>query len=140
MLDFIAGIANVFTIVASGIAIYLFIWKRHTIATAFKVLLTYSFQLTLSELKSKMERLNDLNADEPTHSPAVINVLNDIVGQLRGNKVLRNQCEEVLANLTAIVKNPKKLSEPNKRLLVSELRERLRGISIKNFDDLLGGI
>lgn len=46
-------IANIFTIIASGIAIWLFFTKSNEIKTAFKLLLNWSFQLTLTDLKSK---------------------------------------------------------------------------------------
>lgn len=133
-------IANVFTIAASGIAIYIVIFKRETISTVFKVLLNYSSQLTLSELKAKLERLNDLSADDSTQAQEVINILNEIVGQIRGNKRLRSQFPEILSKLQSLAENPRKLTEPRKRSLVSELRESLRHIDLENYDSLMGGV
>ena len=69
-------LSNVFTIVASAIAIYLFIFKRGAIASAFKVLLNYSSHITLTELRSKLDRLNDLNADEASDKEEIVNIFN----------------------------------------------------------------
>jgi len=134
----VSFIANVFTIAASAIAVYIFIFKRETISTVFRVLLNYSSQLTLSELKAKMERLNDLSVNEPTQVDEVINILNEIVGQIRGNKRLRVWCAEILSKLQTLAENPKKLTEPRKRSLVSELRESLRHIDFEDYDRLIG--
>lgn len=58
-------IANLLTILASGIAIWLFFTKASEIKTAFRLLLNWSFQLTLTDLKSKIERLNEYSAKKP---------------------------------------------------------------------------
>jgi hypothetical protein len=60
--------SNVFTILASGIAIYIFFSKRKSISSIFDLLVNYTFQLTLSELKEKIERLNEYNAKDPEQS------------------------------------------------------------------------
>ncbi len=84
--DIVAFIANVLTSVASGIAVYLFMTKREYISSIFKVLLSYSTQLTLSELKEKLDSLAELHC--PGDVDEVVNVLHDISGQLRGNPKL----------------------------------------------------
>ena len=132
-------LADVFTILASSIAIYLFLFKRQAISSAFKVLANYSLQITFSELNKKIDEINDLNIGEQTDMAEIVNLLNDIVGQIRGNKILRKQCSEILARIEIAVGNTKRLNEQRKRSLVSELRESLRHISIENFDDLIGG-
>jgi hypothetical protein len=130
--------ANVFTILAAGIAIYVFIAKREVLSSALRVLLNFSFQITLVELKSKLERLNDLSADDPNEINDVINILNEIVGQIRGSKILSKQLKEVISKVTEIAENRRRLSEPKKRALISELRERLRNIDVENYADLIG--
>lgn len=132
-------VANLLTIVASGIAIYLFVAKRDVISSAFKTLLNYAHQVTLTELNAKLEKLNDLNADESSQKAAVVNVLNDIVGQINGNKRLKVQCSDVLKKAAQWAENPRRLTEPRKRSLVSELRETLKHVVVKNFDELAGG-
>lgn len=137
--DGIEVTAYVFTIIASGIAIYLFLFKSERISKALRALTNYSYQLSLSELKAKLDRLNDLNVNEPTDIDEVINILSEIVGQIRGNRKLKKYFSELLEKISSYVENPKKLIEPKKRSIVSELRENLRHIDIESIDELIGG-
>jgi DNA-binding FrmR family transcriptional regulator len=129
-------ITSIFTIGASGIAIYLFIFKQRPIKSLFKLLISYSFQISQQELKEKLEHLNDLNASDDTQKEEVINILNDIEGQIRGNSILLENCKEILKKITRLNNNTKELCEPKKRSLVSELRENLRNIEIKSYEDI----
>lgn len=49
----ISVLSDLFAIVAASIAIWLFFTKSNEIKTAFNLLLNWSFQLTLTDLKSK---------------------------------------------------------------------------------------
>ena len=129
--DTISLAANILTIVASSVAIYLFFVKGKEIQSAFHLLLNWSFQLTLTDLKTKLERLNEYKANEPTEVEEIRNILHEIAGQIRGNRRL------LLAapNLATRVENlaiSKTLSEPRKRSMVSELRETLRNIEVNS--------
>jgi hypothetical protein len=75
VLNALEGLANLFSIAASALALYLFFVKRSEIAAAFRLLLSFSFQTSLAELKEKLERLNEYNANEPTHVPEIRNIL-----------------------------------------------------------------
>lgn len=57
-IDLLAAAANIFTILASSLAIGIWYRNRDKISSALKLLLNFSFQLTLGELKEKLERLN----------------------------------------------------------------------------------
>ncbi|MFH1226726.1 MAG: hypothetical protein V1701_02330 [Planctomycetota bacterium] len=135
----VSSISDIFTIIASGLAILVLILKWETITTAFKALLYYSSQITLHELKTKIERLNDLNIDDPSQKEKAINIFNEIVGQIRGNEKLKKHCSNILKRLSAYAENPAKLTEPRKRGLISELREKLRYLDVVDFDNLIGG-
>lgn len=133
-------IANVLTAFASGIAIYLFIFKRKTISSIFKILINYSFQIILSELKIKLERLHDLDAASNDNVDKVLNLLSEIVGQIRGNQKLKIRCSDILDKLEFFTDNPKNiLTESKKRNLVSELKEIIRHVDLENIDELVGG-
>jgi hypothetical protein len=112
--------------------------KRKSISSVFHILLNYSYQLTLSELKEKLEKLNDYNAKDNEQSEQIIYILNDIIGQIRGNVKLKKHFSEILESIENLVSDKRKLTEPRKRALVSELRERIRHLNIKNIDDLVG--
>jgi hypothetical protein len=138
LISYISLISNVFTICASGIAIYLFVAKRKSISSIFHPLINYTYQLTLSEIKEKLEKLNDYNAKDPEQNEQIVNILNEIIGQIRGNEKLKNHFSELLITIENLVSDKRRLTEPRKRAVVSELRERLRHLNVKNIDDLVG--
>lgn len=138
LIKILAIVSNAFTIFASAIAIYLFLFKKETVSRLFRLLLNYSYQLTFSELRAKLDRLNDLRVSEPTDMEEIINLFNEIVGQLRGNKKLGSQCSGCLRKLSGYADHPTTLTEPKKRSIVWELRESLRHIELKSFNELIG--
>jgi hypothetical protein len=139
MASIISFISNLFTIVASGIAIYLFFFKRNSISSVFRLLLNYSFQITLTELKTKLEQLNDLNTNDAADKGEIINKFSELAGQINGNKLLLKNCGEISRKLLRYAGNPSKLTEPIKRSLISELREKIRGIDVQNYDEIIRG-
>jgi hypothetical protein len=132
-------LAELGTIIASGIALYLFLAKRSAVASVFKLLLGYANQLTLSELKSKLDRLNDLNADEEGQSRKVIIILHEIIGHIRGSRLLKRKCADILVKAEKLARRSRPIDEARKRAFVSELRGALSDVSIDNIDDLTGG-
>lgn len=104
----------------------------------FGLLINYTYQLSLSEIKEKLEKLNDYNAKDSEQNEIIVNILNEIVGQIRGNDKLKVHFSEILETLEGLLSDRRKLTEPRKRAIVSELRERLRHLNIKNIDDLVG--
>ena len=81
----IEAVANVFTIFASILAAYVFFANRKKLSVAIQMLINYSFQTTLTELKEKLERLNEYNANEPADHQEIRNILHEIAGQIKGN-------------------------------------------------------
>ncbi|MCK4225042.1 MAG: hypothetical protein KAX39_07660 [candidate division Zixibacteria bacterium] len=134
----VSMLANVLTIVASGIAIYLFVTKRKTVSLAFRALINYSSQMTLSELKAKLDRLNELTADDPQQAQEVRNILGDVTGQIQGNPKLSREFLDVLKKAAKLADGRVDLTEQRKRALVSELRERLRHANIEGLHILMG--
>lgn len=126
----VAFFANIAEIGAGAIAIYLFFWKGKYISAAINALLSYSMQLTLTELTRKLDDLNDLNKDDPADRAEVLNVLNDIAGQLHGNPRLTIQFADIIEKINQATVAKKALTQPAKRRMVSEIRERLRQVSI----------
>ena len=135
----VALISNILTIVVSAIAIYIFWTKRKTISFILHLLMNYSYQLSLSELKEKLEKLNDYNANSAEQCDIIVNILNEIIGQIRGNDKLRKHFSELLERIEKLASDKRKLTEPRKRAIVSELRERLRNLNVNNIDDMIGG-
>lgn len=121
--------SNLTSTLAASIAIYVFLFKRNELRNAFSLLMNWSFQLTLNDLRSKLERLNEYNANEPTEVEAIKNILHEVAGQIRGNSKLMKAFPNI-ADKFETLSNSKKLSEPAKRSIISELRESLRNIEI----------
>lgn len=138
IIKWVSLISNIFTVFASGIAIYLFLFKRKTISSVFNLLINYTYQLSLSEVKEKIERLNEYNAKDPEQSDKIVNIFNEIIGQIRGNKRLKAHFSELLVTIEVLVSDKRKLTEPRKRAAVSELRERLRHLNVQSIDNLVG--
>lgn len=137
-MKWIALFSNIFTVVASGIAIFLFITKRESIASVFDLLINYTYQLSLSEVKEKLEKLNEYNAKDTEDNEKIINILNEIIGQIKGNEKLKSHFSELLKDIDGFALGRKKLTEAKKRAIVSELRERLRHLNVRNIDKLVG--
>lgn len=138
LVNVISFFSNLFTIIASGIAIYVFFWKKAEIASIFNLLINYTYQLSLSEIKEKIERLNEYNAKNTEECEQVVNILNEIVGQIRGNARLKAHFSDMLQSIESLAAGRIKLTEPRKRALISELRERLRHLNVKSIDLLVG--
>jgi hypothetical protein len=134
IIDFWANLlANLLTILASSIAILIYFNNRDKLASALKSIINYSNQITLAELKYKIERLNDYNSSIPEQNDEVVNIFHEIEGQILGNKYLKSQLVDQLAKLSVYTNKNKPISEPKKRSLVSELRESVRTLDASNF-------
>lgn len=131
--DGISVAANIFTIVASAIAIFLFIAKREELSAALSLLLNWSYQTTLSDIIGKLDRLHEYNANEPTDRPEIQNIIHEIAGQFRGNPKLFTAAPALPDRLEAFASG-KKLTEPNKRSVVAEVREIIRNLQVANVD------
>ena len=129
--------ANLLTIIASSIAIYVFIKSKDKIASALNALINYSIQLTLSDLKYRVERLNDYTMADKEQQKEVINILHEIEGQINGSKILGDVLKGQLVKISNFTNNPKALTEPNKRSLVAELREKIRHIDVSNYQNII---
>jgi hypothetical protein len=134
----ISLLADFSTIIASGIAIYLFFFKGKYILTVFNVLVNYTTQLTLAELKEKLDVLNDLKVTREEDREEIINVMHDITGQLRGNPKLTPHFSELMRKIEKITMTKGKLTEHWKRSIVSEIREKIRHIGIMSIEEISG--
>lgn len=137
-MKWVSLVSNISTILASGLAIYIFITKRKEISSAFELLINHTYQLSLSEVKEKIERLNEYNAKDSDQCENIVNIFNEIIGQMRGNDKLRHHFAKLLITMESMASDKRRLTEPKKRALVSELRERLRHLNIKSIDHLVG--
>ena len=131
---FISAILGAF---AAGIAVYLFLFKRKPIMSIFRLLINYSMNLSLTELKTKLEKLNEFNPSDSQQREDMLNIFHEIIGQIQGNSVLKEKCDTILSKIKNFVNIPKLISETRKRSLVSELRENLRNIELDTYDSII---
>lgn len=128
-LDFLGGIANFATVFVATVALIAYFRNREKISYAIKILFNFSFQLTLGELKEKLERLNEYNAGNAEHLSEIRNILHEIAGQWRGNHRLFKADGNLPHRLESFAAS-KRMNEPTKRALVSEIREILRNLQV----------
>lgn len=129
--DGISAIANILTIIASTIAIFVFFKNRKDIATAIATLVNWSYQTTLADIIGKLDRISEYNANEPSEIGEIRNILHEIAGQFRGNPKLLNAAPKMPDRLESLAAG-KKLTEPNKRSIVAEVREVIRNIKLES--------
>lgn len=108
-----------------------FFTKSNQIKTAFNLLLNWSFQLTLTDLKSKIERLNEYSAKKPEELDEIRNILHEIAGQMRGNEQILSTSNSLINKIEKLASS-KNLTEPLKRSIISEIREVLRNMQINS--------
>lgn len=77
-------------------------------------------------MTSKLDRLNDLNANDDEQKKSVINILNEIKGQIKGNSNLKQQFSEILIDIEPYCTQKITITEPMKRGIVSQIREKVR--------------
>ena len=135
LLEIFPLISNIVTTAASAIAIYVYFKNRGKISFAVQLLLNHSFQTTISELKEKLERLNEYNANELEHHTEIRSILHEIAGQIRGNRRLIDSLPDLPAKIEKVAQH-KKLTEPMRRSIVSEVREQLRTCQINMLNNV----
>lgn len=135
--DIVAFFANALTTITAAIAIWVFFRKGKEISAAFKLLVNFSFQTTLTDLRGKLDRLNEYSANEPADHPEIRNILQELAGQVRGNKRLRQSAPDLASRLEAFATRPR-LAEPAKRAMVAEMREILRNIQVNSIENNIG--
>ena len=94
----------VLSIGASGIVVYLYIRNKKYVSSINRDLINYTFRTTIKELEIKIDKLNNLNANDDTDRKDVINILNEIEGQMRGNQILNINCTEIINRLSKLAK------------------------------------
>lgn len=131
--DIISFVANCLTTMTALIAVWVFFRKGKEISAAFNLLVNFSFQTTLTDLRGKLDRLNEYTANEPGDLPEIRNILQELAGQVRGNKRLRQSAPELATRLENFATRGR-LAEPAKRAMVAEVREILRNIQVNSME------
>lgn len=134
--DIVAFFANTLTIGLGCLTLYLFIAKRKEIATAFNLFMNFSYQTTLAELRWKLDKLNEYRVTEPTHIEEIRSLIHDVAGQIRGNRKINDADPELAKALEKFADG--NMTEPKKRSVISNVREKIKNLGIDNFEDIMG--
>jgi hypothetical protein len=86
----------------------------------------------------KLDQLNDLNCDDTDEVIEARCVVGEIAGQLRGRPALKDQFADIMKKLNSLSEGRIELTNPRKRALVSELREKLKCADLVNYKQLAG--
>jgi hypothetical protein len=131
-------LADIGTIAASGIAIWLFITKQSELRALVRAVTNFVQQSSFAELRLKIESLGDLHAADNDDRGEIVEIFHDICGQIDGNPVLKSQLKDLSSRMRqAAATGRRPISEPHKRALVSELRESLRHLDVKDYTDAM---
>ncbi|MCP3040246.1 hypothetical protein K6X12_13190 [Xanthomonas euvesicatoria pv. allii] len=137
--NLIEVLADLLTIGASGIAIYLFAFRRGDLGAFFRAIVNFANQSSLAEVRQKLEELSSLSAADPANAMEIAGIFHDVCGRIDGNPLLKNRFSEFAERTRRATSNPKRpIPEPQKRALVSELRECLRHLDVITYAEAMG--
>ncbi|WP_460759436.1 hypothetical protein [Lysobacter fragariae] len=131
-------LGDLFTVMASALALYLYFFRRGEIGAAIKAIANFAYQSTLAELRQKLEALANLHASNGDHLDDIVSTWHDVCGQIEGNPALVVECAEFVKRVKRATNRATPISQPQHRALISQLREKLRHIDVTTFADALG--
>lgn len=130
--------ADLATIAASGIAVWLFVKKGPEIGDFLKVIKNFVHQNSVAEMRIKLEQLASLHASNADNTTEISSLFLDICGQIDGNPYLSSKLSELCSRMRLANTGKRPIKEPYKRALVSELRESLRHLDVASFAETIG--
>ncbi len=130
-------LANIIQILFGGTALF-FAWtQRDKISAAFSILLGYSLQASLSDLRHWIEKLQESSVEENDPSKKFRTALAYISGKIKGNTILYEHFgDKVLKRLNVMMldlDDEKVVTQTIKMSLCSEIKERLTTLEVKNY-------
>lgn len=132
-------IANLLSIAAVLSGAYLYYTKREKISAVYNVVLGLRHQESFRELNRRLDHLDRLNIETKEQRGEAINLLAEILGQLKSNHHLATPAASVITKLTPIIEQGTKMNESAKRQVCAELREVLRGLNYEAISNLSEG-
>lgn len=131
---------SILSIVLAGSAIYILITKRKTVKNFFTILTNYSLQNTIYELHDKLNKLimYSVETKSEAQKKEVYGILQEIRGQIEGNKFLKDQFVDDFEEFKDYFDNTKKLTDADKRRIATRLREKLKTLNLEIFNDSVG--
>lgn len=129
-------VANILTIAASGVALYLFFFKSSAVSETIRGLRQFSFFLSHGELVRKLDKLEDEKLGTQSSKEKAYAIFQGVRGQLSQLPAIkRSLSDESTTILTDISADSRNMNTANLNFLINELRELLRMKS----SDTIGG-
>ena len=128
--------ADVGTIAASILAFYLFLAKGSEIRAMVRAIANFAHQGSLGEIRQKLDVIASLRVLDDQEE--IVSVFHDICGQIDGNPKLKDNFDALTRRVRKHAGARLSLTEPQKRALVSELREKLRHSDVSSIADAMG--
>jgi len=129
-------LADLGTVAASLLAFYLFFVKGSEIRAMLRAVANFAHQSSLGEIRQKLDLIASLRVRDDHEE--IISVFHDVCGQIDGNPKLKEHFELLTKRVRKQAGGRQDLTEPQKRSLVSELREKLRHSDVSNIADAMG--
>lgn len=101
-----------------------------------RAIANFAHQGSLGEIRQKLDVIASLRASDDQDE--IISVFHDICGQIDGNPKLKDHFDTITKKVRRQAGGRLALTEPQKRALVSELREKLRHSDVSNIADAMG--
>jgi hypothetical protein len=128
--------SDIATVAATTLAFYLFFAKGSEIRAMLRAVANFAHQSSLGEIRQKLDVIASLRAQDDQDE--IVSVFHDICGQIDGNPRLKSHFASLTERVRKASNQKRSMSEPQKRSLVSELREQLRHSDISNIADAVG--
>jgi len=128
--------ADIGTIAASILAFYLFVAKGSELRSMLRAIANFAHQGSLGEIRQKLDLIASLRVQDDQEE--IVSVFHDICGQIDGNPKLKDHFDALTKRVRKHAGARLSLTEPQKRALVSELREKLRHSDISSMADAMG--
>lgn len=135
--EWISLVANIMEILVGGVALFLAWTQREKISAAFSVLLNYSLQTSLSDLRHWIEKLQESSSEDNDVSKKFRIALAYIFGKIKGNIILNDHFgDRMLKRMKLIMDdldNSQTVNETTKISLCSEIKESLATLEVENY-------
>jgi len=127
--------ADLGTITATVIAAIVFFKNGPEIKSLIKTLNNFAHRDSMSELRIKIELLASTKGTEQASSIEISSLFLEICGQIDGSPFLREELSDISSRMRNAASGRKIISEPQKRAMLSKLREMVRHLDYANFGD-----
>ncbi|PTS71882.1 hypothetical protein DBR33_01275 [Stenotrophomonas sp. HMWF022] len=134
----LAVLSDIATIAAAGLAFYLFFAKGSELRAMLNALANLAHQSSLSEIRQKLDLVASLRVQDEREE--IVSILHDVCGQIDGNPKLKDAFSELTDRVKKASSTRRVLTEPQKRSIVSELREKLRHSDVSSIAGVMGDL